>query len=412
VKYSAHSDRVLAEGDSVTAQPLAGVKIVDLTQIASGPYATSMLGDFGADVVKVEPPSGDPLRSIDDTFGPGESAYSFSVNRSKRAICVDLKTEAGFGILARMLEDADVLVVSMRPSAATKLGIDFASLSVRYPRLVYCSITAFGEDGPLADRPGMDLIAQARGGIMGTTGEPGRTPVKVAPAIADFLCSYLACNGILLGLRVRDRDGVGQQVSVNLLDGQVSLLANLSVAYHRSGVPFRPMGGAQTNIVPYQVFATSDGWIVVACLIQKFWVNLCQAIQREDLLDDPRFSTNADRVRNREELVPMLEKTFAARSTQYWYDLLDAADVPCSPVNRLHEVFTDPQVVNNAMKLVLQHPEHGDIVTVNNPVHLSATPARPWGYPPAVGQHTDEVLRELGYEAQTIVALRERGAVR
>ncbi|MGW1950867.1 CaiB/BaiF CoA transferase family protein [Streptomyces sp. NPDC001940] len=388
-----------------------GIKVVDLTQIASGPYATSMLGDFGADVVKIEPPSGDPLRRIDNTFGPGESAYAYSVNRSKRAIALDLKTAAGFDVLERMLEDADVLAVSMRPSAAAKLGIDYASLAERHPRLVYCSITGYGESGPLAGRPGMDLIAQARGGVMGTTGEPGRTPVKVGPAVGDFLCSYLAMNAILLGLRVRDRDGTGQQVSVNLLDGQVSLLANLSVAYHRTGVPFRPMGGAQTNIVPYQVFATADGWMVVACLTEKFWVNLCHALGRGDLLADPRYAANADRVRNRNDLVPELERIFATRSAAHWVPLLDASDVPCSPVNRLEEVFEDSQVVNNDMRLVLDHPIHGEIVTVNNPIHLSRTPARPWGYPPAVGEHSDEVLTELGYDAEAIRTLREAGAV-
>jgi crotonobetainyl-CoA:carnitine CoA-transferase CaiB-like acyl-CoA transferase len=397
--------------ESFVNQPLDGIRIVDLTQIASGPYAMSMLGDFGADVVKVEPPSGDPLRRIDNTFGVGESAYSYSVNRSKRAVSLDLKTAAGFAVLERMLDRADVLAVSMRPSAAAKLGIDYATLAARYPRLVYCSITGYGEDGPLVERPGMDLIAQARGGVMGTSGEPGRTPVKVAPAIGDFLCSYLAMTGILLALRVRDRDGTGQQVSVNLLDGQVSLLANLSVAYHRTGVPFRPMGGAQTNIVPYQVFQTEDGWIVVACLIQKFWINLCHSIGRDELADDPRFITNADRVRNRAELVPMLEEAFAGRSSAHWLDLLEAGDVPCGPVNRLEEVFADPQVVNNQMKLVLDHPQQGEVVTVNNPIHLSSTPPRPWGYPPAIGEHSDEVLAELGYDAESIRALRAAGAV-
>jgi crotonobetainyl-CoA:carnitine CoA-transferase CaiB-like acyl-CoA transferase len=393
-------------------QALDGVRIVDLTQIASGPYAMSMLGDFGADVIKVEPPTGDPLRHIDNTFGPGESAYSYSVNRSKRAISLDLKETAGMTVLEQLLERADVLAVSMRPLAAVKLGIDYASLAERFPRLVYCSITGYGEDGPLAERPGMDLIAQARGGVMGTTGEPGRTPVKVAPAIGDFLCSYLAMNAILLALRVRDRDGAGQQVAVNLLDGQVSLLANLSVAYHRTGRPFRPMGGAQSNIVPYQVFATADGWMVVACLIEKFWTNLCQITGRADLAADPRYATNADRVANRDVLVPELEAMFAARPTRYWVDLLDAGDVPSSPVNRLEEVFADPQVVNNRMQLVLDHPRHGEIVTVNNPIHLGRTPARPWGYPPAIGEHTDEVLEELGYDHAAIAALHERGAVR
>lgn len=391
--------------------PLAGVRIVDLSQIAAGPYATSLLGDFGADVVKVEPPSGDPLRQVDDAFGPGESAYSFSVNRSKRSLRLDLKTPGGLEVLDRLLATADVFVVSMRPAAARRLLLDHESLKDRYPKLVHCSITGWGEHGPLADRPGMDLLAQARGGVMGTTGEPGRTPVKVAPAIADFTASFLACNGILLALRARDRDGAGQSVSINLLDGQVALFANLSVAYHRTGVPFQPQGGAQSNIVPYQVFETADGWVVVACLIQKFWVTLCQVLERRDLLGDERFATNADRVRNRDLLVPELNEIFRARQTAQWLALLEAGDVPCSPVNRLADVFSDPQVEHNDMTLVLEHPRHGKVVTVNNPIHLGRTPARPWGYPPAAGEHTDEVLAEAGYDPAAVEELRARGVV-
>ncbi|GAF47610.1 CaiB/BaiF CoA transferase family protein [Rhodococcus wratislaviensis] len=394
-----------------SAGALSGIRVVDLSQIAAGPYATSLLGDFGADVIKVEPPSGDPLRQIDNAFGEGESAYSFSVNRSKRSVRIDVKSPDGRAVLDRLLAEADVFVISMRPAAARRLGLNYESVSERFPRLVYCSITGYGEDGPLVDRPGMDLLAQARGGTMGTTGEPGRTPVKVAPAIADFLGSYLACNGILLALRVRDRDGIGQKVGVNLLDGQVSLLPNLSVAYHRTGVPFRPQGGAQSNIVPYQVFETSDGWVVVACLIQKFWVTLCRAVERPDLVEDPRFSTNADRVRNRGELVPVLAALFAEHPTSHWMKILEAGDVPCSPVNALEDVFVDPQVVHNGMTLVLTHPRHGEVVTVNNPIHLGSTPAQPRGYPPDAGEHTDEVLAEYGYDTDQIRTLRAGGAV-
>ncbi|MFF2299283.1 CaiB/BaiF CoA transferase family protein [Arthrobacter sp. NPDC058127] len=390
--------------------PLAGVRIVDLSQIAAGPFATSLLGDFGADVIKVEPPAGDPLRQVDEAFGPGESAYSFAVNRSKRSIRLDLKTADGKAVLLRLLKTADVLVTSMRPAAVRRLGLDHASLADAFPGLVVCSITGWGGDGPLADRPGMDILAQARGGTMGTTGEPGRSPVKVAPAVADFVGSFLACNAILLGLRVRDRDGVGQEVSVNLLDGQVALLSNLSVAYHRTGAPFEPQGGATSNIVPYQVFETGDGWIVVACLTEKFWAALCRALERADLFDDPRYRTNAQRVAHREELISDLSAAFRAQPTGHWHALLDAEDVPCSPVNRLHEVFTDPQVVHNRMSLVLSHPRHGDIVTVNNPIRMYDTPARPWGYPPAAGEHTDAVLGELGYTPDEIGRLRNGGA--
>jgi crotonobetainyl-CoA:carnitine CoA-transferase CaiB-like acyl-CoA transferase len=396
--------------DSST-KALDGVRVVDLTQIASGPYAMSMLGDFGADVIKVEPLGGDSFRAVDDAFGPGESAYSFSVNRSKRAISVDLKSATGYAVFERLLSTADVLAVSMRPAVAAKLGVSYADLASRFPRLVYCSITGYGQDGPLADEPGMDLLAQARGGVMGTTGEPGRTPVKATPAIADFLTSFLACNGILLALRVRDRDGVGQEVDVNLLDGQVALLPNLSVAYHRTGVPARPLGGGHSSIVPYQAFPTADGWVVVACLIEKFWINLCRVLNRDEWQTDEQFRTNADRVRNRDLLVPQLGAILAQEPTAHWLAVLSAGDVPCGPVNRLEDVFTDPQVRNNRMSLVLDHPRHGPVVTVNNPVHLRATPPQPWGYPPDLGEHTDEVLAGLGFDRPTIAALREVGAV-
>ncbi|MEV6929189.1 CoA transferase [Dactylosporangium sp. NPDC051485] len=391
---------------------LDGVRIVDVTQIASGPYATSMLGDFGAEVIKIEPIVGDPLRQIDEVFGKGESSYSFSVNRSKRAISVDLKSAEGQRILHRLLQDADVLMTSMRPSATSKLGLEYATLAPRYPRLIVCSITAYGDDGPLANNPGMDILAQARGGTMGTTGEPGRTPVKVAPAIADFLGSFLAMNGVLLGLRARDRDGVGQQVSINLLDGQVSLLANLATSYYKTGIPFMPQGGAQSNIVPYQVFGTSDGWIVVACLTQKFWPLLCRALGTPELADDPRYVTNALRVQHRATLVPYLEQIFATRTAAEWIAALEPHDVPCAPVNRLHEVFDDPQVAHNRMLLSLQHPRHGDFRTTANPIHLSRTPAAPFGYPPDIGEHTYEVLAEFGYDVAALDALRADGVIR
>jgi succinate--hydroxymethylglutarate CoA-transferase len=296
-----------------TRGALHGVRILDLSQIAAGPYCTSMLGDFGASVIKVEPPEGDALRAFDTIFSAGESAYFFGVNRSKRDIALDIKTPAGREVLHRLLAEADVVVLSMRPSAVARLGLCYEDLAPLYPRLVYCLITAFGETGPRAEQPGMDIIAQALGGIMGLTGEVGGLPLKAGVPVGDFLGSFLACLGITLALRVRDRDGVGQKVSINLLDGQVSLLANYVAAYGRTQALVRPVGGGHPQIVPYQVFEASDGPFVVACLTERFWQLLCDAIGRADLKEHAQFKTNPLRVRNRETLVPLLSELFRTR---------------------------------------------------------------------------------------------------
>jgi crotonobetainyl-CoA:carnitine CoA-transferase CaiB-like acyl-CoA transferase len=391
--------------------PLAGVRVIDLSQIAAGPYCTSMLGDFGADVVKVEPTAGDPLRSIDDAFGPGESAYFFGLNRSKRALAIDLKSEAGRSVLDRLLATADVCVVSMRPAALARLHLTHEELAARHPRLVYCLITAFGETGPRADEPGMDILAQALGGIMGLTGEPGRAPVKAGVPVADFVGSVHAVLGILLALRVRDRDGFGQKVSINLLDGQVSLLANYVALYCRNGKPIRPVGGGHPQIVPYQVFEASDGPFIVACLTERFWPPLCEAIGRPELARRTEFATNVARVQHRDELVPMLAAVFATRHRAHWLERLRAQDIPVSPVHRLEDVIAEPQVVHNGMLLDLVHPRHGPVRTVNNPVHLSRTPAQPSRYPPALGEHTEELMAELGFDAAEVARLRGLGAI-
>ena len=395
-----------------TYAPLCDVRIVDLSQIAAGPYCTSLLGDFGADVVKVEPITGDPLRVMDDVFAKGESAYFFGLNRSKRDVAIDIKTPMGQEVLHRLIKGADVLVVSMRPSALARLGLSFEDLAERYPRLIYCEITAFGETGPLAEQPGMDILAQALGGIMGLTGEPGGSPLKAGVPIGDFVCSFLSCLGITLALRVRDRDGVGQKVSVNLLDGQVSLLANYVALFSRTGVPIRPIGGGHPQIVPYQVFEAADGPFIVACLTERFWPLLCGAIGQPEWVSHPDFATNVDRVRNRDVLVPMFAKVFMTKDRAYWINKLVAVDVPASSVNHLEDVLVEPQVVHNGMLLDLIHPRHGRVSTVNNPVHLSLTPAMPHSYPPSLGEHTNAVLAELGYHTEQIETMRKNGAIK
>jgi len=396
--------------------PLHGVRVVDISQIGAGPYATSWLGDFGADVVKVEPLAGDPLRYLDDAFEVGTSAYFASLNRSKRAIAVDLKTPEGRQVLDKLLDGADVFVASMRPAALARLGLDYESLAPRFPALVHCTLTAFGESGPLSPYPGIDGLAQALGGIMGTTGEPGRTPIKTGPAIADFVGAFHLCLAVVLALRAKDRDGQGQRVSVNLLDGQVSMMPNLTTTFQQAvkrGLPgFELEGGAHAHVVPYQAFLASDDWFVVACSTQRFWVNFCTAIGRTDLLDDERFATNELRVQNRSLLVPGLERLMLERPRAEWVALFRGADVPCAPVNRVQDVMNDLQILHNQMLLELEHPRLGTIRTVANPLKLHSTPTRSYGYPPDLGEHTRDVLKELGYGEEDVVALLNAGVIR
>jgi crotonobetainyl-CoA:carnitine CoA-transferase CaiB-like acyl-CoA transferase len=382
----------------VAAPALDGLKVVDLSQIGAGPYLGSLLGDLGANVIKVEPPEGEPFRRIDQDFGPGESSYFFGINRSKRSVTLDLKSPHDFAIFRRLVKWSDVLIVSMRPDAIRRLKIDYDSLSRLNRKLIYCSITAFGETGPRASEPGMDILAQAMGGLMGTTGEPGRPPVKVGPPVSDFVTSFVGGFGILAALQARQRDGVGQKVSVSLLDSTIALLANYVTPYFKTGVEVKPVGGGHPQLVPYQVFSVDDGFIVVACLNDRFWQPLCEAIGKPELAAIPQYRTNVFRVANREQLIGILAPIFLSRSRAEWIARLTAHGVPCGPVHSLKEVFEDEQVKHNKMLLELEHPIFGRYVTTNNPIRLSRSRVRPTGHAPGLGEHNLEVLEELARE--------------
>jgi crotonobetainyl-CoA:carnitine CoA-transferase CaiB-like acyl-CoA transferase len=397
--------------DESVLGPLDGIRVVDFTQIAAGPYCSSLLGDLGADVVGIEPPGGEPFRSIDEVFGDRASAYYFGVNRSKRSMTLDLKHPSAPDLIDRLIAGADVCMVGFRMDAVRRLRLDYPRLSVLNPRLIYCSVTAFGETGPRSELPGMDILAQALSGVMGLTGEPGRPPVKVGPPIADFVVSFLAGFAILAALRARDRDGIGQKVSLNLLDGQLATLANYVTPYLKTRQPIRPVGGGHPQLVPYQVFEAADGYFIVACLNDRFWPPLCRAIGRQDLLDDPELRTNVGRVRNRERLVADLAALFATAPAATWVDVLEQGGVPCSEVHRLEDALEDPQIVHNGMVVELEHPRYGRYSVVDNPMRLERTPAVVRRRASDIGEHTVEVLGELGYSAEEVHELQERGVV-
>jgi crotonobetainyl-CoA:carnitine CoA-transferase CaiB-like acyl-CoA transferase len=390
---------------------LDGVRVLDFTQVLAGPYGTSLLGDFGADVIKVEPPGGEPFRAIDNLIAPGESGYYYGINRSKRAMTLNLKHPAAQTIVERLVRSSDVVVVGFRPAAVARIGLDFESLSSINPRLVYCSLTAFGDTGPLAAEPGMDIVVQALSGVLALTGNPDQPPVKTGPSIADFTGAFLLVSAVLAGLRVRDRDGVCQQISVNLLDGQIAMLANFITPYFLTREPIRRAGGGHPQVVPYQVFEASDGFMVVACLNDTFWAPLCRGIDHVELIDDPRFATNPARSAHRGELIPFLEGLFATEKRDVWLSRLRGHGVPCAPVNELEEALTQPQVVHNKALTELKHPVYGQYTVPSNPIKMSDSSPLAHGYVPGVGEHTAAVLAELGFDQREIHEFEATGVV-
>lgn len=392
--------------------PLTGVKVVDLSQIGAGPYGTSMLGDLGADVIKVEPLTGDSFRYVDNAYAQGESAYFFGVNRSKRSMALNLKDPQGYEVLLRLVREADVFVVAFRPDAVERMGIDYETLRQANPRLIYAAVTAFGEDGPRAHQPGMDILAQALSGMMGVTGEVGGGPVKVGVPIADFVGSFFLGFGVCAALRLRDQTGVGDKISVNLLDGQIAAFANYITAYDKTRTKFRPLGGGHPQLVPYQPFLGSDeNYFILACLNDHFWSKLLPYLGQFDDFSDPRFATNMNRVAHREELCGRLQDLFSTRPAAFWLEGLEATGVPCSPIHRMEDALEDPQVVHNRSVVELEHPRFGSYKVPNNPIRFQHAATGPRGYAPGLGEHTEEILSEYGLTREQIQELRERGVI-
>jgi Predicted acyl-CoA transferases/carnitine dehydratase len=400
------------DSDARPGGALSGLLVLDLTRILSGPFATMTLADLGADVVKVEQPgAGDDTRAWGPPSQGGEAAYFLSINRNKRSLAVDLKSPEGRAAVWKLALKADVLVENFRPGTAARLGFGFEEVSAANPGLVYASISGFGQTGPDAGRAGYDAIAQARSGIMSVTGEADGPPVRVGVSSADLTAGMWATIGILAALHEKQRTGRGQWVDISLLDGSVAWLTYVSSGYFASGKIPQRYGSAHPTIAPYQAFASSDGYVMVAVGNDGLWRRYAGAIGRPELADDDRFTTNAERVRHRDVLIPLLAHIMATRTTKDWVDALNSAGVPVGPIQTVDEALADPQVLARGMVAEVQHPTAGALNLVNCPIHLTRTPAKVRTPPPLLGQHTDEVLSELGFDDATIASMHAAGTV-
>ena len=397
--------------------PLEGLRVFDLTRVLAGPTATQMLGDLGAEVIKIEKPgSGDDTRGFAPPFMPGsrESAYFTGVNRNKRSVTLDIATPKGQELALALIARCDILVENFKVGALAKYGLGYAQLHERFPRLIYCSITGFGQTGPYAPRPGYDSLIQAMGGVMSLTGEPEGLPQKVGVPVADLFAGLYGCIGILAALRHREQTGIGQQIDIGMLDTHVAWLANQGMNYLATGENPPRLGNQHPNIVPYQVFATEDGHIVLSIGNDPTFQRFCQAFGLAPLLADPRFATNAARVENRALVTETLAPVLAAHPTAWWVDKLEALKIGCGPINRLSEVFADPQVIARGAVVEMARPgaENDRVKVIANPVRLDVTPVDYRLPPPLLGEHTAAVLGELlGLDPAAIAGLHAEGVV-
>ena len=392
--------------------PLDGVVVLDCTQVMAGPFCTLLLGDMGADVIKVERPEGDDVRRQGPPWIAGRAASFMAINRNKRSIVLNLRIDEGKDVFRTLAQRADVVTENFRPGTMDRLGLGYKQLSALKPSLIYAAISGFGQTGPYSQRRGFDLVAQGMSGLMSVTGNPGGPPVKVGVPITDLTSGMYAAYGILNAYVHRLKTGQGQMVDTSLLEAGIAYSFWESTVYFYGGEVPGPLGSAHRLSAPYQAFRTSDGYMNIGGATQRTWASLCRAIGREDLVSDPRFTEPGDRKIREVELAATLEETFSTQTTAHWMKTLDEAGVPCGPINDLDQVYNDPHVLARNMLVEQEDPEIGTLKNIGIPVKLSETPGRIRRRAPDLGEHTREVLLEAGYSAGDVDKMREAGAVK
>ena len=390
---------------------LEGIKVLDLSRALAGPYCTMLLGDMGADVIKIERPGkGDDSRAWGPPFIEGESAYFLSINRNKKSITLNLKSEKGKEILFKLIKISDVLIETNRPGVMEKLGLSFEEVKKVNPKIVYCSISGFGQTGPYKLRPGFDQVIQGMGGLMSITGEENRPPIKVGVAITDVGAGMYAAIGILAALLRRDKTGKGEYIDVSMLDGTISWLTYQSGRYFASGEVPKPMGSGHPLIVPYQAFKTKDIYINIAVGNDSLWRKFCETIGL-NIADDPKFSTNAKRVENKEKLIKILNEILSKKTGKEWLEILNKAGIPCGPIYKLNDIFSDPHVLSRGMVSEIEHPKAGKIKLTGVPIKFKNSPGKIRLHPPLLGENNFEILEEIGYKKEEIEKFREEGVI-
>lgn len=399
----------------MTKKPLEGIKVLDLTRVLAGPYCTMVLANLGAEIIKIERPGiGDDSRD----FGPfvnGESIYFISINRGKKSIAVDLKSEEGKEILLDLVKEVDILAENFRPGTMEKLGLGYDKLKKVNPGLIYAAMSGFGHSGPYSQRAAYDMIVQGMGGIMSITGQPGGEPTRVGTSVGDITAGLFGTIGILSALLGRETTGKGQKVDVAMLDGQISILENAIARYTASQEIPEPLGSRHPSITPFEAFKTKDSWVILAAGNDALWANFCSVVDREDLTKDPKYLTNADRNDNHDALKPILDDIFIEKTTDEWLEILNNAGIPVSPINSVDKLFVDPQIEARNMLVEVEQPGVGKIKVAGNPIKLSDIPAKeevPEDPAPSIGQHTEEILKNmLGLDEKRVNELMSKKVV-